>query len=200
MLRVNENGRSMIEMLGVLAIIGVLSVGGIAGYSKAMMTYRSNKQTEQLVSLITSIITHKDKMPTASHVSYIPYLQALGELPKDIVDETAPERVKLEFGTTMSIYQSGGYVQLVTTLKEAGQENLMVCKNMFKVAIEFSDEVYWLTSHDGKSEGLTRYWSYFGSKYCNGRTKMCMRDVTIADIEEKCKTFIDKRPVVLFLF
>ena len=26
-----ESGRSMIEMLGVLAIIGVLSVGGIAG-------------------------------------------------------------------------------------------------------------------------------------------------------------------------
>ena len=30
-------GRSMVEMLGVLAIIGVLSVGAIAGYSKAMM-------------------------------------------------------------------------------------------------------------------------------------------------------------------
>ena len=30
-MRVNESGRSMIEMLGVLAIIGVLSVGGIAG-------------------------------------------------------------------------------------------------------------------------------------------------------------------------
>ena len=36
----NESGRSMIEMLGVLAIIGVLSVGGIAGYSRAMMKYR----------------------------------------------------------------------------------------------------------------------------------------------------------------
>ena len=43
----NENGRSMIEMLGVLAIIGVLSVGGIAGYSKAMMKYRVNKTIEQ---------------------------------------------------------------------------------------------------------------------------------------------------------
>ena len=27
-----QTGRSMVEMLGVLAIIGVLSVGGIAGY------------------------------------------------------------------------------------------------------------------------------------------------------------------------
>ena len=30
-------GRSMVEMLGVLAIIGVLSVGAVAGYSKAMI-------------------------------------------------------------------------------------------------------------------------------------------------------------------
>ncbi len=47
-----QSGRSMIEMLGVLAIIGVLSVGGIAGYSKAMMKYRINKSIEQ-ISLIS---------------------------------------------------------------------------------------------------------------------------------------------------
>ena len=28
-----ESGRSMVEMLGVLAVIGVLSIGGIAGYT-----------------------------------------------------------------------------------------------------------------------------------------------------------------------
>ena len=39
----NENGRSMVEMLGVLAIIGVLSVAGIAGYSMAMKKYRANE-------------------------------------------------------------------------------------------------------------------------------------------------------------
>ena len=39
----NENGRSMVEMLGVLAIIGVLSVAGIAGYSMAMKKYRTNE-------------------------------------------------------------------------------------------------------------------------------------------------------------
>ena len=44
----NQYGRSMIEMLGVLAIIGVLSVGGIAGYSKAMHRYRINKAIEQI--------------------------------------------------------------------------------------------------------------------------------------------------------
>ncbi|MBQ3695471.1 MAG: hypothetical protein II938_00655 [Alphaproteobacteria bacterium] len=39
----NESGRSMVEMLGVLAIIGVLSVGGIAGYTMAMKKYKANE-------------------------------------------------------------------------------------------------------------------------------------------------------------
>ena len=43
MKRTNESGRSMVEMLGVLAIIGVLSIGGIAGYSMAMNRYRANE-------------------------------------------------------------------------------------------------------------------------------------------------------------
>ena len=38
--RQEESGRSMVEMLGVLAIIGVLSVGGIAGYTTAMNKHR----------------------------------------------------------------------------------------------------------------------------------------------------------------
>jgi Tfp pilus assembly protein PilE len=52
-----QSGRSMIEMLGVLAIIGVLSVGGIAGYSKAMMQYKINKTTDQITQIIGNIRT-----------------------------------------------------------------------------------------------------------------------------------------------
>ncbi|MBS6473139.1 MAG: hypothetical protein KH347_02690 [Acetobacter sp.] len=49
----NESGRSMIEMLGVLAIIGVLSVGGIAGYSQAMfcLARRTIKNTFRLLTM-----------------------------------------------------------------------------------------------------------------------------------------------------
>ena len=45
-----QSGRSMTEMLGVLAIIGVLSIGGIVGYSYGMDKYRTN-QTIQDISL-----------------------------------------------------------------------------------------------------------------------------------------------------
>ena len=39
----NQAGRSMVEMLGVLAIIGVLSVAGIAGYTTFMNKHRANE-------------------------------------------------------------------------------------------------------------------------------------------------------------
>jgi len=54
-MKINESGRSMIEMLGVLAIIGVLSVGGIAGYSKAMAKFRANKTIDQVQHIVTNI-------------------------------------------------------------------------------------------------------------------------------------------------
>ena len=41
--RKEEQGRSMVEMLGVLAVVGVLSVGGIAGYTYAMDKYYANE-------------------------------------------------------------------------------------------------------------------------------------------------------------
>ncbi len=50
-----ERGRSMIEMLGVLAIVGVLSVGGIAGYTKAMIKIRSEKTIEQVNEVVMNI-------------------------------------------------------------------------------------------------------------------------------------------------
>ena len=49
-------GRSMVEMLGVLAIIGVLSVGAIAGYGKAMTKYKLNKQA--VTSILFIVISY----------------------------------------------------------------------------------------------------------------------------------------------
>ena len=57
MFKANEYGRSMIEMLGVLAIVGVLSVGGISGYSKAMNKYKVNKTIDQLSTIVTNVQT-----------------------------------------------------------------------------------------------------------------------------------------------
>lgn len=52
-----QTGRSMVEMLGVLAIIGVLSVGGIAGYSKAMTKFKITKTMDQVSMMVANIRT-----------------------------------------------------------------------------------------------------------------------------------------------
>ena len=46
----------MIEMLGVLAIIAVLTVAGLAGYSKALMKWKSNVQKNMLAELLANMI------------------------------------------------------------------------------------------------------------------------------------------------
>lgn len=55
--RNEQTGRSMVEMLGVLAIIGVLSVGGIAGYSKAMTKFKITKTMDQVSMTVANIRT-----------------------------------------------------------------------------------------------------------------------------------------------
>lgn len=59
-----QSGRSMVEMLGVLAIIGVLSVGGISGYSKAMAKFKMSKAMDQMSMLVANIRTTYASMAT----------------------------------------------------------------------------------------------------------------------------------------
>lgn len=70
-----ESGRSMVEMLGVLAIIGVLSVGGIAGYTMAMNKYRAN-EIANAVSLTIVEATAAGTQKT--------YSDAFGSMPTSI--------------------------------------------------------------------------------------------------------------------
>ena len=57
LLKSEQSGRSMVEMLGVLAIIGVLSVGGISGYSKAMAKYKLTKAQDQMAMILINLRT-----------------------------------------------------------------------------------------------------------------------------------------------
>lgn len=54
-LKHNQFGRTMTEMLGVLAIIGVLSIGGFAGYRMAITKYKANETINELSKRATVI-------------------------------------------------------------------------------------------------------------------------------------------------
>ena len=53
----NQSGRSVVEMLGVLAIIGVLSIGAVAGYSKAILKYKMNKTMDIYLIPFSSLLS-----------------------------------------------------------------------------------------------------------------------------------------------
>lgn len=50
-----SSGRSMVEMLGVLAIVGVLSVGGIIGYITASHNLRTNNLKDEISTIVANI-------------------------------------------------------------------------------------------------------------------------------------------------
>ena len=93
-----STGRSMVEMLGVLAIIGVLSVGAIAGYSKAMMKYKLNKQAEQLNTVINAVarnIHGFDNLKGSDDANQFitSYFIKMGEFPKEMIISGDNDRI-----------------------------------------------------------------------------------------------------------
>ena len=115
-MRVNEQGRSMIEMLGVLAIVGVLSVGGIAGYSKAMNKFKTNKVIDQINMISTNIRTLFSSQNTYSGLNHAVLINA-AVIPAEMYDKTAAIS-----STTTITHAFGGEVK-ITTSTYNGQAN-----------------------------------------------------------------------------
>ena len=74
-------GRSMIEMLGVLAIIAVLTVGGIAGYSKAMEKLQINRTINEYNSMLVNVFENLDSFTSKNSWSSTIIVQALNIAP-----------------------------------------------------------------------------------------------------------------------
>ena len=80
-----QSGRSMVEMLGVLAIIGVLSVGGIAGYSKAMAKFKLSKAMDQISTIVANIRTLYSSQPSYSDLTTQVAIMA-GAIPTEMLN------------------------------------------------------------------------------------------------------------------
>jgi type II secretory pathway pseudopilin PulG len=100
----NQKGRSMIEMLGVLAIIGVLSVGGIAGYSKAMAKFRANKMMDQVSHIVANI-----RILFGSQKTYKALATTEGKKATKLLVEArlVPDDLKTDIDATIKEYAMG---------------------------------------------------------------------------------------------
>ena len=143
-------GRSMVEMLGVMAIIGVLSVGAIAGYSKAMMKYKLNKQSEQLTQILFSLehyreMLGRDRDNIANNTYVIALLIKLNAIPLEMIKPDNTDVIYDVFGNKITIRYYG------SAESQSSNYNIVVyyqpnqydvCNNVFELIKANSEKLY----------------------------------------------------------
>jgi len=193
MKKVCELGRSMVEMLGVLAIIGVLSVGGIAGYSKAMEKYKLNKQATQLTHLANVMHIYKNQWEilgqNSEFVNLIPYYKSMGEIDDEMIKDES-EYIYDSFGSKIKMSTNGCIAPnpctgTVLHLYVAEDTSFSVCQNFFQIGKEFDEQLSYMGAYksvDGQGSG----YRFYGSKRCNSQVT-CIKDTTLIDMEQACR-------------
>ena len=142
----------MVEMLGVLAIIGVLSVGAIAGYSKAMMKYRLNKQSEQLSQILFSVenlreMLGHDRNNIAVNSQITTLLIRLNAIPVEMItqDSIRTGRIYDSFNNKVSLdyYGTDTYTANTYTMVVSYKpDQLDVCNNVFELFKANGEKIY----------------------------------------------------------
>ena len=199
-------GRSMVEMLGVLAIIGVLSVGAIAGYSKAMMKYKLNKQAEQMNTVINAVARNvhsfDNLLANKGAFNLTNTFVKMGEIPVEMHYNNHFIRDVFNNYWTITLlnYDSGITLNLVfaatSALKNKSANNLEICRNIITVAKENSDSIEAVSNviFNQDSNDYTATFLY-GDAYClSGRP--CLKNLHLDDIYNFCTKFTggDKVP------
>ena len=181
----NPLGRSMIEMLGVLAIIAVLSVGGIAGYSKAMLAYKSNIQREMLSELLRAMIEIKPKLGTnlAEFQNITELFYSLGYLPEGttyknntIFDKSGNKIQIHKYYSSRKDYVMEIYFRdQANSLLSFSSEEL--CRNIVWATKPIADEIYFINFWQDVKD------SKFSPVLFNHDN---LAKATLADIQSKC--------------
>ena len=129
--KTNQTGRSMVEMLGVLAIIGVLSVGGVYGYGVAMKKHKANEllhRASMLASTVSAqIMSGKDPTTLDTFAN-----SNLGEftLDYDQTKKTFDLKISQMDSSICNQLKAGGMVQKVECDPATGNATLTFYKNL----------------------------------------------------------------------
>ena len=191
-----EVGRSMIEMLGVLAIIAVLTAGGLVGFSKAMSTYRWNMALGEWDTLINLVVKYGRQLKINDGSQYalslLPILQATGELPDRMVAKKFNNEncEKFNFdcyiidslGNKIAIYNHDtGYIGI---RYEISKNNLESCRMFMTMAKSNHNIIEYLEFYNTKNSI-----NFYGDRICDSKRDgdRCFKNMTISQINEICK-------------
>ena len=196
----NSFGRSMIEMLGVLAIIAVLSVGGIAGYSKAMEKYKVNKALEEYSFLIYGLLEHMRDIQNLTQensskaIGLVTWVKAANLIPQTWTSEVKGTIVDASlqdpYGNDINLYSRAGLLVMDMYLGGYSQNDdggyfsatfpSKLCSELYR---NLAQPLHSALTSVTLTGGIMRY----GDAVCDGKTKKCVRDITLAEIDSACK-------------
>ena len=182
-----ENGRSMIEMLGVLAIVGVLSVGAMSGYAKAMLKYKLNKQTEQIGSILDYASLYSEELRESRTWYAAELMNKLGAIPPEMIDENDKEYIYDIFGNKILINFSGDSKADYKRMRiYIGDSTRDMCINLFQMA-KLRSGLIWQTLFTRSTEDVSGEFANraFGDAYCT-RVRTCLKDLTLDKMDELC--------------
>ena len=188
-----QYGRSMIEMLGVLAIVGVLSVGAIAGYQKAMFKYKLNKHSVAINTLLNTAIQYTNKLTSdadekddAGTIVYTNTFHRAGFTPDGIKPHTTSSNYLIDiFGNYIWLFQAPTYSGMGYSFAPDVLEK-EICKNLINIVKQNSSEIYYInTDQNDVDNEYTVLGKVYGDKYC---TDKCLRDISLNDIDTLCNS------------
>ena len=187
-----QSGRSMVEMLGVLAIIGVLSVGAIAGYSKAMFKYKLNKQSEQINQVFNAVSQYHDQIKFDTSISLVPIFKKINLIPVEMIKDVS-DIIYDVFGNKITITSYNYHGLYVANLNYyidlSNQNNIEVCRNVINTIKENSQSVYYLESIADWGTENAKQKKLYGDAYCGNTNRGCLNTVSVNDIDNICRGY-----------
>lgn len=204
-IELNELGRSMIEMLGVLAIAGILSVGGIAGYGKAMSYWRIVKSLGEYNLFLQEMLSYKkdfQKMMKRGGGGYF-YLASVAEksglLPSgwERGTDSNTNRIFMRMGNIVvpmvrsaNDTYAGRLDFEIHISKELGENAKEFCRLMFRdVLLPNCEDLYAVQvveKRDGRWNIASGTRAVAGCLRCSP-SRRCIRDLSVIDIENLCR-------------
>ena len=202
-------GRSMIEMLGVLAIIAVLTVGGIAGYSKAMEKFKVDKAIGEYSQLIIGLMEHKNSLSKLDAnqdygTDLADFVEAANLVPQSWkkvdslgFNDAYGNRIHTYTNNSKDIaidFYLGGYEENEDSKRVSKAFNTQVCEEIFNnmaKPLQSSLKKAWLWGT--KVE-------FYGNSYCCPNCK-CLNKLTLSEIHQACNSCIkDTFCAIVFWF
>ena len=195
-------GRSMVEMLGVLAIIGVLSVGAIAGYSKAMLKYKLNKQAESFNMLLNNAIQLRPELKRAAtdngfqtdlfdKLNLIP--DGMKYMGNKIIHDVFNNTITINY----SYYPTTGftyymYLSVNRSGNKSSNEFREICRTIVTVAKENSANLLSIQMRSAQDENDPENYTtarLMGDNFCiNNHPDQCLRYAGLTEMDALCNS------------